>query len=70
MITRKQLDAVRYAPSPESVQAQLHRLGLSQVDAASLLGVSDRTMRRWLSEEGTWIPFSAYAILALLRREG
>lgn len=37
--------------SPDDYRAALEKLGLSQVAAARLLGVDDRTSRRWACGE-------------------
>ena len=43
----------------------LERLGLSQVGAARLLGVNDRTSRRWIANEVP-IPLSVAVMLQLI----
>ena len=37
--------------TPNAFRAELERLALSQGGAARVLGVTDRTVRRWLAEE-------------------
>lgn len=37
--------------TPEAFRDALSRLGLSQVDGATLFGVDPRTVRRWVSGE-------------------
>jgi DNA-binding transcriptional regulator YiaG len=37
--------------TPAELRALLKRLGLSQIEAALLLGVDVRTMRRWMMAE-------------------
>lgn len=37
--------------TPDEYREAIERLGLSQVGAARLLGVNDRTSRRWASGE-------------------
>ena len=39
--------------TPTQLRDTLARLGLTQTGAARLLGVDERTMRRWCAEEGT-----------------
>ena len=43
----------------------IERLGLSQVGAAKLLGVNDRTSRRWIADEVP-IPISVAVTLRLM----
>lgn len=48
--------------TPTDLRATITRLGLSQVGAAKVLGIDDRTMRRWIAGERE---ISPPAILAL-----
>ena len=43
----------------------IERLGLSQVGAAKLLGVNDRTSRRWIADEVP-IPHTAAMVLRMM----
>jgi DNA-binding transcriptional regulator YiaG len=49
----------RHHVSPAEIRRLLHDLDLSQVDAAALLGVNDRTMRRWTSGSALILPVAA-----------
>lgn len=51
----------------DAFRALLSRLDLSQVGAAKLLRVEDRTVRRWCSGDAP-IPFTAWALLSMLDR--
>jgi DNA-binding transcriptional regulator YiaG len=55
--------------TPTDLRARLARLGLSQTGAARLLGVDDRTMRRWLADSDTpgarYVPGPAQRLLYL-----
>jgi len=55
--------------SPSQLRATLARLGLTQSEAARLLGVDDRTMRRWCCAE-RGIPEPVARLLWLLLRHG
>lgn len=44
-------DALNYTPHPAYLRALLERAGLSQRGAARLLGIGERTMRYYLSDE-------------------
>lgn len=44
-------DASRHDPRPEYLRALLQQAGVSQRQAASLLGISERMMRYYLSGE-------------------
>jgi len=43
-------DATKHNPSPDYLRALLARAGLSQSEAARLLGIDPRTMRSYLSD--------------------
>ena len=51
--------------TPDDFRATLARLDLSQVGAARLFGVDDRTARRWACDEAP-IPAAVAILLALL----
>lgn len=51
--------------TPAVYRETIARLGLSQVQAASFLGVDERTSRRWATGEAT-IPASAARFLAFI----
>lgn len=53
--------------TPNTFRELLDRLGLSQVGAASLFGVNDRTARRWASGEQD-IPQAVALALMLMAR--
>lgn len=63
---------IPYIPTPECVRKELDRLGITQAEAAELIRVDPRTMRRYLQEpktEGsTPMPFGCYALLRLSKR--
>jgi transcriptional regulator with XRE-family HTH domain len=46
----------------EELREALARLGLTQIDAARLLGVNPRTMRRWIKQD-SWMPHSAEMVI-------
>ena len=52
-MTRKPDVATNYDPRPRYLRELLARAGLTQLAAAKLLGVPDRTMRDYLSEKNT-----------------
>lgn len=55
--------------SAESVRALLDRAGLNQCEAARLIGVSERTMRRYVSgnpDSGVIMPAPAKALLVIV----
>ena len=72
MITAQDINKVPYTPTPENIRAQLERLKINQVEAAHLLRVDERTMRRYLQEPGspgsTTMPFGSFALLRLTKR--
>ncbi|MHB0819850.1 helix-turn-helix domain-containing protein [Stutzerimonas stutzeri] len=45
-------DASLHNPDPHYLRALLERAGVSQRQAAQLLGITDRAMRYYLSDEG------------------
>lgn len=51
--------------TPVEIQARLDDLGLSQVAGARLLGVDDRTMRRWVAGDRI-MPEPAVRLLTVL----
>lgn len=53
--------------TPTQLRAILFRLGLTQAAAARLVGVPDRTMRKWLAGDHD-MPESAAILLRLLVR--
>ncbi|MFK7885937.1 MAG: methyltransferase domain-containing protein [Gammaproteobacteria bacterium] len=52
------------APTPEDIRGALKALELSGAEAAALLGVDSRTIRKWTGGERA-IPFSAWRLLTL-----
>jgi hypothetical protein len=58
--------------TPTEIRTAIARLGLSQVEAARLLGVAPATFRRWLMQPGTpsrleppaWLPYALAGMLA------
>jgi len=46
-------DASSHNPDPRYLRSLLERAGVSQRQAATLLGVSDRMMRYYLADEGS-----------------
>lgn len=44
-------DATKHDPRPEYLRALLYDAGISQREAARLIGVSDRVMRYYLSSQ-------------------
>jgi len=46
-------DSSRHNPDPAYLRSLLERAGVSQRQAASLLGVSDRMVRYYLADEGS-----------------
>lgn len=42
-------DASQYNPSPEYLAELIGSTGLTQGEVAAILGVTDRTLRQWLS---------------------
>lgn len=61
-------DATKHKPSPAYVRKLLDRAGLSQREAARILGVTDRTMRFWCSDDpdAAKIPYTAQFALECL----
>lgn len=53
--------------TPTDLRATLTRLGLSQVGAAKVLGVNDRTVRRWIAGD-LEIPNPAALALHLIEK--
>lgn len=51
------------APTGDELRIMLHAVSLSQTAFARMVGVSDRTVRRW-TEEGKEIAYSAWCVLA------
>jgi hypothetical protein len=72
MITINELKSIKQDPTHKDVRLQIERLGLTQREAADLLGVHLRTLLRYLDDPtdaaSSRIPFPAYALLASLRR--
>lgn len=69
MIDPSDIDQLIYDPSPETLRAELVRIGINQGEAATLLRVDDRTFRRYLQRVGegqTPIPFPHFALLKLM----
>lgn len=46
-------DSSRHNPDPRYLRGLLERAGVSQRRAAELLGITDRAMRYYLSDEGS-----------------
>lgn len=46
-------DSSRYNPAPRYLRGLLEQAGLTQRQAAQLLGISDRVMRYYLSDEAS-----------------
>lgn len=46
-------DSSRHNPDPRYLRGLLERAGISQRKAAELLGITDRAMRYYLSDEGS-----------------
>lgn len=46
-------DASNYNPNPDYLRGLLDQAGLTQLEAAQLLGISDRVLRYYLSDEGS-----------------
>lgn len=46
-------DATKHNPAPAYLRGLLDQAGISQRQAATLLGVSDRMMRYYLADEGS-----------------
>jgi hypothetical protein len=63
---------IPYEPTPGDIQAELSRLGITQVEAAELIRVNARTFRRYMqaprSEGSTPMPFGSFALLRLAKR--
>lgn len=72
MIKMKDVHRIPYTPAPECVRKELDRLGITQAEAAELIRVNERTMRRYLQEPATEgstpMPFGGYALLRLAKR--
>lgn len=51
-------DASQYNPAPAYIRALLERAGISQTDAAARLGITHRTMRRYVADRhcGSYSP--------------
>ena len=52
-------------PTGDEVREALRRAGLTGAAAGELLGVSGRTIRKWIGEERK-IPYSAWRLLLML----
>lgn len=69
MIAQTTIANVEYDGSPDAVRAELERLGIAQTEAARLLRIDPRTMRRYLQDTTTKghvpIPFPHLALLKL-----
>lgn len=65
MNTTDTIHRLVYDTDPDVVRRQLARLKMTQAEAAALLRVDPRTMRRWLQEGpgSSPIPFAALAVL-------
>lgn len=46
-------DATQHNPAPAYIRALLERAGISQTDAAARLGITNRTMRRYVADVHT-----------------
>ena len=53
MDTRMKPDATTYNPAPAYLRDLLGQAGISQRQAANLIGVSDRMMRYYLADDGS-----------------
>lgn len=62
---------IRGAPTEKMIRAELERLGMAITEAALMLRINDRTMRRYLQEPGTAgytpMPFPIFALLKNLK---
>lgn len=73
MIRTADIDAIDLPEgvTAEMIRAELDRLGLAITEAASLLRINERTLRRYLQEPGsagyTPMPFATYALLKHLK---
>lgn len=54
--------------TPTQLRTTLARIGLTQAGAARLIGVGDRTFRRWACDEQS-IPVPIVRLFALLERD-
>lgn len=61
-------DATKHKPDPAYVRKLLNRAGLSQREAARVIGVTDRAMRFWCSDDpkAPSIPYTAQFALECL----
>lgn len=59
-------NAKNHNPSPDYLRELIATAGLSQREAARLIGVNERTMRAWLSGHST-CPYSAQYCLEALK---
>ena len=57
--------------TPKQLRTLLEKAGLSQCGAARLLGVSDRTLRRYVAPDGRTMPYATrIKLFKLLARVG
>jgi hypothetical protein len=61
----KKPNAAKHNPDPDYVRKLLDRAGVSQREAARILGVTDRAMRYWCSGDQP-IPYTAQFALECL----
>lgn len=73
MIHLRDIRRVDWGATPAAIRAELDRLGLAQTEAAALLRIDPRTMRRYLQEPGTAghtpMPFGSFALLRLAKKD-
>lgn len=59
--------------SPAALRALIARIGLSQRDAAAMLGVHERTFRRWIADQTlkshSAMPDSAWRLLNIIAND-
>lgn len=64
-------DASKHNPDPAYLRGLLNRAGISQREAARRLGISDRMMRYYLSEQaGKAAPYSVQFALESMTAHG
>lgn len=59
-------DASQYNPSPEYLAELIGSTGLTQGEVAAILGVTDRTLRQWLSGSRKFKYSTQFALEALV----
>lgn len=73
MIRMQDVRRVDWAATPDNIRRELERLGLAQTEAAALLRIDPRTMRRYLQEPGSpgaaHMPFGSFALLRLTKKD-